>query len=121
VDVLRAEFGVEGLREFLIPVPLDGELEGENEARLYRGGVIYMGEEALALLLLLLILRFEDDSRLSGVRFDGDGDGERPIRARCEGVSGMSEIVSLAVWEWIIGRKAKVRFRRRYSRIANML
>jgi hypothetical protein len=46
------------------------------------------------------------------LRFDGEEEGARPIRARWEGVSGMSEISSLA-WEGRRGRKARERFRRK--------
>lgn len=47
-----------------------------------------------------------------GVRFEGEGDGGRPMRARWEGVSGMSENVSFAR-EGKRGRRARERFRRR--------
>lgn len=47
-----------------------------------------------------------------GVRFEGDGEGRRPIRARWDGVSGMSEMVSFAR-EGTRGRRAREKFRRR--------
>lgn len=60
------------------------------------------------------------DIAVFGVRFDGDVEGGRPIRTRCEGVSGISEIVSFAR-EGKKGSSARDRFRRRYRRIASRM
>lgn len=52
-----------------------------------------------------------------GVRLEGEGDGGRPIRARWDGVRGMSDTVSFA-WALTRGSRASEKFRRRYRRRA---
>lgn len=66
----------------LLPAP-EGDGEGEKDVRLYRGGVMYVGEEVTGLLLLLLpIVNSAAATPATGVRLVGDGEGGRPIRAR---------------------------------------
>lgn len=68
----------------LLPAP-EGDGEGEKDVRLYRGGVMYVGEEVTGLLLLLLLLPIVNSAAATpatGVRLVGDGEGGRPIRAR---------------------------------------
>jgi hypothetical protein len=60
----------------------------------------------------LVVLPGVSGAAVYELRFDGEEEGERPIRARWEGVSGMSEIWSLAR-EGRRGRRPRERFRRK--------